>query len=65
MSGETSTLARLQRGQSGGKLATNIMAFGRVLRQAGLPIGPGKIIEAVKAVESVGITNREDFYWTL
>ena len=28
------------------------MAFGRVLRQAGLPVGPGKIIEAVKAVES-------------
>jgi hypothetical protein len=65
MTGETSALDRIQRGQTGGKLATNIMAFGRVLREAGLPVGPGKIIEAVKAVESVGITNREDFYWTL
>lgn len=48
-----------------GALADNIMHFGRVLRAAGLPVGPGKVIEAVKAVEAVGITNRQDFYWTL
>lgn len=65
MSDQSQTLARIQGGKSGGRLAANIMHFGRVLRQAGLPVGPGKIIEAVKAVESIGITNREDFYWTL
>jgi uncharacterized protein with von Willebrand factor type A (vWA) domain len=65
MSDQSQTLARIQGGKSGGRLAANIMHFGRILRQAGLPVGPGKIIEAVKAVESIGITNREDFYWTL
>jgi uncharacterized protein with von Willebrand factor type A (vWA) domain len=53
-------------GQSGdGKLVANIMHFARALRAAGLPIGPGKVIEAVRAVESVGLSRRDDFYWTL
>jgi hypothetical protein len=41
------------------------MYFARALRAAGLPIGPGKVIDAVRAVETVGIENRSDFYWTL
>jgi hypothetical protein len=49
----------------GAKLAPNVMHFGRVLRSAGLPVGPGKIIDAVKAVQAVGIASRKDFYWTL
>jgi uncharacterized protein len=47
------------------KLAPNIMHFGRVLRAAGLPIGPGKIIDATQAVMAVGIQSRSDFYWAL
>lgn len=47
------------------KLAPNIMHFGRVLRAAGLPIGPGKIIDATQAVMEVGIQSRSDFYWAL
>lgn len=49
----------------GGKLVANLMHFARVLRAAGLPIGPGKVIDAVEAVRAVGIESREDFYWTL
>ena len=49
----------------GNKLAPNIMHFGRVLRAAGLPIGPGKILDATKAVMAVGVTSRSDFYWAL
>jgi uncharacterized protein len=49
----------------GGRLVENIMYFGRTLRAAGLPIGPGKVLAAVEAVRAVGIENREDFYWTL
>ena len=49
----------------GGRLAENIMHFARVLRAAGLPIGPGRVIDAVDAVLAVGLGNREDFYWTL
>ena len=47
------------------KLAPNIMHFGRVLRAAGMPVGPGKIIDATNAVMAVGIQSRSDFYWAL
>jgi uncharacterized protein len=52
-------------GPGGGKLVDNIMHFGRALRAAGLPVGPGKVIDAIKAVQVTGVTNRRDFYWTL
>src|SRR5689334_16620690 len=48
-----------------GRLVANLMHFARTLRAAGLPVGPGKVIDAVQAVEEVGITDRRDFYWTL
>jgi uncharacterized protein with von Willebrand factor type A (vWA) domain len=51
--------------EGGGRLAENIMHFGRVLRAAGLPIGPGRVLDAIEAVRAVGIGDREDFYWTL
>ncbi len=47
------------------RLAENLMHFARTLRRAGLPIGPGKVLDAIRAVECVGIGSREDFYWTL
>ncbi len=52
-------------GLSGGRMAENIMHFARVLRVAGLPIGPGRVIDALKAVSVVGIDRRDDLYWTL
>jgi uncharacterized protein len=48
-----------------GRFAANIMHFARVLRAAGLPVGPGKVLDAIRAVEAVGIGSRSDFYWTL
>jgi uncharacterized protein with von Willebrand factor type A (vWA) domain len=48
-----------------GRLVANLMHFGRTLRAAGLPVGPGKVLDAVAAVEEVGIADRRDFYWTL
>src|SRR5947208_9465119 len=50
---------------SDGRLVANLMHFGRTLRAAGLPVGPGKVLDAVAAVEAVGITDRRDFYWAL
>ena len=50
---------------SAGKLAENVMHFARVLRAAGLPIGPGRVIDAVQALQAAGMARREDFYWTL
>ena len=52
-------------GPDGGRLAANVMLFARALRAAGLPVGPGKVLDAVRAVETVGIANRSDFYWAL
>ncbi len=43
------------------RLADNILHFARVLRAAGLPIGPAKVIVALDAVEAVGVGNRDDF----
>ena len=48
-----------------GRLVDNLMFFARTLRAAGLPIGPGRVIEALRAVETVGLGRREDLYWTL
>src|SRR5262249_31376487 len=44
-----------------GRLAENILHFARVLRAAGLPVGPAKVIAALDAVQAVGIEHREDF----
>jgi uncharacterized protein with von Willebrand factor type A (vWA) domain len=48
-----------------GRLVDNLMYFARTLRAAGLPIGPGRVMEALRAVETVGLGRREDLYWTL
>ena len=47
------------------RLAANITHFARALRAAGLPVGPGKVIKAVRAVAAVGFTDKRDFYWAL
>lgn len=48
-----------------GKLAHNIAHFARALRRAGLPVGPGRTLDAVNAVAAAGFDRREDFYFTL
>ena len=47
------------------KLSHNITYFARALRKAGLPIGPGRVIDAIRAVEAAGFSEKVDFYWTL
>jgi uncharacterized protein with von Willebrand factor type A (vWA) domain len=47
------------------KLAQNITHFARALRKAGLPIGTGRVIDAIRAVEAAGFSEKRDFYWTL
>ena len=48
-----------------GALVRNIIWFARALRKSGLPIGPGQVVRAVRAVQAAGFTKREDFFWTL
>ncbi len=47
-----------------GELAANVTHFARALRKAGLPVGPGRTLDAVAALAE-GVGGREDFYWTL
>ena len=44
-----------------GFLADNVLHFVRLLRAAGLPVGPAKVIDAIAAIEAVGIANKTDF----
>jgi uncharacterized protein with von Willebrand factor type A (vWA) domain len=50
---------------SQGRLAENITYFARALRAAGLPVGPGAVLDALAAVEVAKVGTRDDFYWTL
>ncbi len=48
-----------------GRLTDNILMFCRTLRNVGLPVGPGRIVEAMAAIRRAGIERRDDFYWAL
>jgi uncharacterized protein with von Willebrand factor type A (vWA) domain len=48
-----------------GRLAENIVYFARALRAAGMPVGPGAVLDALAAVQAAGVGTRDDFYWTL
>src|SRR5689334_22402296 len=52
-------------GEARGQLAANIVHFARALRAAGLPVGPGAVLDALAAVQAAGVGTKEDFYWTL
>jgi uncharacterized protein with von Willebrand factor type A (vWA) domain len=54
-----------EREKGDGRLAENILYFARALRAAGIPVGPGAVIDALEAVKAAGVGTREDFYWTL
>jgi uncharacterized protein len=48
-----------------GRLVVNITHFARALRRAGLPVGTGRVVDAIRAVEAAGFTDKHDFYHTL
>ncbi len=47
------------------RLVEKLMRFARVLRAGGISVGPGHVIDAIRAVEVVGVTRRVDVYWAL
>ncbi|MBU6491170.1 MAG: VWA domain-containing protein, partial [Burkholderiales bacterium] len=49
----------------GGKLAGNRMHFARVLRAAGVPVGPAQVADALVAVTLIGVERRDDWYAAL
>jgi uncharacterized protein with von Willebrand factor type A (vWA) domain len=42
-----------------------VVAFGRVLREAGLEVGPGRIADALAALDEVDLDRQDDVYWSL
>jgi uncharacterized protein with von Willebrand factor type A (vWA) domain len=50
---------------SGDRLAANVAHFARLLRRAGLRIGPGDTLDAERAVAAVDILQRDQLYWAL
>ena len=48
-----------------GRFAENILYFARALRTAGIPVGPGAVLDALEALSVARIGARDDFYWTL
>ena len=48
-----------------GNIADNVVGFARALRAAGLPVGPGAVIDAMNALQMIDIGNRGDVYTTL
>jgi uncharacterized protein with von Willebrand factor type A (vWA) domain len=46
-------------------LAGEVVRFARALRRAGLAVGPASVVDAIRAVETVGVEHRADFYWAL
>ena len=48
-----------------GRLAENVMHFARLLRAAGLRLGPDRVVDCVKALELSDCNRRDDWYWTM
>jgi uncharacterized protein with von Willebrand factor type A (vWA) domain len=43
----------------------HIVTFGRVLREVGVEVGPGRVADALRGLDSVELARQEDVYWTL
>lgn len=48
-----------------GAFLSNLVGFVRLLRRAGVRVGPGATLDALRAVEAVGVERRDDFFWAL
>ena len=48
-----------------GRLGENILMFCRTLRASGIPVGPGQVLDALRAALFVGIRRRDELCWAL
>jgi uncharacterized protein len=49
----------------GNAVVSHIVTFGRVLREAGLEVGPGRVADALNGLDAVELARQDDVYWTL
>ena len=48
-----------------GRMADNVIGFARALRVAGMPVGPGAVIDAMSALQLIEIGNRGEVFTAL
>lgn len=46
-------------------LVRHVVTFGRVLREAGLQAGPGRVADALAGLDAVQLADRDQVYWAL
>jgi uncharacterized protein len=51
--------------QGGDALVRKLTLFGRVLRSAGAEVGPGRLQDAMRALDAVDLRSRDEVYWAL
>jgi uncharacterized protein with von Willebrand factor type A (vWA) domain len=51
--------------ERGERLLYRLTEFGRLLWEAGLNIGPRKLLDLAETLEDIDLTNKDDFYYTL
>src|SRR5918994_5139 len=49
----------------GSAIVQHVVTFGRVLREVGIEVGPGRVADAVRALGAVDLTRQEDVYFAL
>src|SRR5919108_5767749 len=49
----------------GSAIVGHVVTFGRVLREAGLEVGPGRVADALRALDAVDLARQEDVYFAL
>ena len=49
----------------GDAVTRKLVTFGRILREAGLEVGPGRVIDALHGLDAVELERRDNVYWAL
>ena len=52
-------------GMQGSAIVRHVVTFGRVLREVGIEVGPGRVADAVRGLDAVDLTRQDDVYFTL
>ena len=59
------TRESLGSGMQGAAIVRHVVTFGRVLREVGIEVGPGRVADAVRGLDAVDLTRQDDVYFTL
>ena len=49
----------------GTAILRHVVTFGRVLREVGIEVGPGRVADALHGLDAVDVTRQDDVYFTL